>query len=95
MEDAEIVALQNSLEEAQKQLIDVTAERDSLLEELAQVKDQNDSLMTENAETKKLNFTLARQLDTKPRKTADQALVEMFGKKGVTDEYKSDLYNRK
>ena len=62
MEDAEIVALQNSLDEAQKQLNDLTAERDSLLEELAQVKDQNDSLIAENAETKKLNFTLARQL---------------------------------
>ena len=35
MEDAEIVALQNSLDEAQKTVIDLTAERDSLLEELA------------------------------------------------------------
>lgn len=82
MEDAEIVALQNSLDEAQRQLIDLTAERDSLLEELAQVKDQNEGLIAENAETKKLNFTLARQLDTKPRQTAEQALVEMFGRKG-------------
>lgn len=82
MEDAEIVALQNSLDEAQKQLIDLTAERDSLLEELAQVKDQNEGLIAENAETKKLNFTLARQLDTKPRQTAEQALVDMFGKRG-------------
>lgn len=82
MEDAEIVALQNSLDEAQRQLIDLTAERDSLLEELAQVKDQNVGLIAENAETKKLNFTLARQLDTKPRQTAEQALVEMFGKRG-------------
>lgn len=82
MEDAEVVALQNSLEEAQKRVNDLTAERDSLLEELSQVKDQNDSLMAENVETKKLNYTLARQLDTKPRQTADQALVEMFGKRG-------------
>lgn len=86
MEDAEIVALQNSLDEAQRQLIDLTAERDSLLEELAQVKDQNEGLIAENAETKKLNFTLARQLDTKPRQTAEQALVEMFGKKGVKND---------
>lgn len=82
MEEAEIVALQNSYEEAQRQLLDLSAERDSLLEELAQVKDQNDSLIAENAETKKLNFTLARQLDTKPKSTAEQALVEMFGKRG-------------
>lgn len=82
MEDAEIVALQQSLDDAQRTVNDLTAERDSLLEELAQVKDQNDSLIAENAETKKLNFTLARQLDTKPRQTAEQALVEMFGKRG-------------
>lgn len=82
MEDAEIVALQQSLDDAQKQLIDLSAERDSLLEELAQVKDQNESLIAENAETKKLNFTLARQLNTKPKQTAEQALVEMFGKRG-------------
>lgn len=82
MEDAEIVALRNSLDEAQRTVNDLTAERDSLLEELAHVKDQNDSLIAENAETKKLNFTLARQLDTKPRQTAEQALVDMFGKRG-------------
>ena len=82
MEEAEIVALQQSLDETQKTLIDMTAERDSLLEELAQVKDQNESLIAENAETKKLNFTLARQLNTKPRQSAEQALVDMFGKRG-------------
>ena len=82
MEDAEIVALQQSLDDAQRTVNDLTAERDSLLEELAQVKDQNEGLIAENAETKKLNFTLARQLDTKPRQTAEQALVEMFGKRG-------------
>lgn len=82
MEEVEIVALQNSYEEAQKTITDLSAERDSLLEELAQVKDQNDSLIAENAETKKLNFTLARQLDTRPKLTAEQALVDMFGKRG-------------
>ena len=81
MEDAEIVALQNSLDEAEQRLIDLTAERDSLLEELAQVKDQNDSLIAENAETKKLNFTLARQLDTKPKETFEDLLLKSMGVK--------------
>lgn len=82
MEEAEIVALQNSFDEAQKTLADLTAERDSLREELAQVKNQNDSLIAENAETKKLNFTLARQLDTKPRATLEDNLISLYGKRG-------------
>lgn len=82
MEEVEIVALQQSLEDAQKTVVDLTAERDSLLEELAEVKNQNATLTEENAETKKLNFTLARQLDTKPKETFDDAILTMFGKKG-------------
>lgn len=82
MDEVEIVALQNQLEETQKTLTDLTAERDSLVEELEQLKKRNLELIDETAATKKLNFTLARQLDTKPRQTAEQTLVEMFGKRG-------------
>ena len=82
MDEAEIVALQNQLEETQKTITDLTAERDSLVEELEQIKKRNLELIDETAATKKLNFTLARQLDTKPRQTAEKALVEMFGKRG-------------
>ncbi len=82
MDETEIVALQNQLEETQKTITDLTAERDSLVEELEQLKKRNLELIDETAATKKLNFTLARQLDTKPRQTAEKALVEMFGKRG-------------
>lgn len=87
MDEVEIVALQNQLEETQKTLTDLTAERDSLVEELEQVKKRNLELIDETAATKKLNFTLARQLDTKPRQTAEQTLVEMFGTKGGKNGY--------
>ena len=82
MEEVEIVAMQQELEQERARASDLEAERDSLREELEQTRARNEELQTENSETKKLNFTLARQLDTKPRQTAEQALVEMFGKRG-------------
>ena len=84
MEDAEIVAMQQELEQERARVSDLEAERDSLREELEQTLARNQELQTENSETKKLNFTLARQLDTKPKKTFDETLVAMFGK-GATN----------
>lgn len=58
---------------------DLTAERDSLREELETVKASAAAAAAELAETKKLNFTLSRQLDTsRPAKTAEELLNEMF-----------------
>lgn len=86
MEDVEIVAMQQELEQERARVSDLEAERDSLREELEQTRARNQELQTENNETKKLNFTLARQLDTKPKKTFDETLVAMFGK-GATNGY--------
>ena len=83
MEDVEIVALQQELEQERARVSDLEAERDSLREELEQTRARNQELQTENSETKKLNFTLARQLDTKPKKTFDETLVAMFGKGAI------------
>ena len=80
MEDVEIVALQEELEHERARISDLEAERDSLREELEQTRARNQELQTENSETKKLNFTLARQLDTKPKKSFDETLITMFGK---------------
>ena len=80
MEEAEIVALQEQLENERGRISELEAERDSLREELEQIKTRNTELQTENAETKKLNYTLARQLDTKPKAGFDETLIEMFGK---------------
>ena len=86
MEDVEIVAMQQELEQERARVSDLEAERDSLREELEQTRARNQELQTENSETKKLNFTLARQLDTKPKKSFDETLVAMFGK-GATNGY--------
>lgn len=86
MEDAEIVAMQQELEQERARVSDLEAERDSLREELEQTRARNQELQTENSETKKLNFTLARQLDTKPKKSFDETLVAMFGR-GATNEH--------
>lgn len=84
MEEAEIVAMREELEQERARVSDLEAERDSLREELEQTRARNQELQTENSETKKLNFTLVRQLDAKPKKTFDEALVAMFGK-GATN----------
>lgn len=84
MEEVEIVALQQELEQERARISDLEAERDSLREELEETRTRNQELQTENNETKKLNFTLARQLDTKPKKSFDETLVAMFGK-GATN----------
>lgn len=86
MEDVEIVAMQQELEQERARVSDLEAERDSLREELEQTRARNQELQTENSETKKLNFTLARQLDTKPKKSFDETLVAMFGR-GATNEH--------
>lgn len=82
MTDEEITALQQALEKATTSIEELTAERDSLKEELETTKTRNTELVTENAETKKLNYTLARQLDARPKETFDDALLNMFGKRG-------------
>ena len=86
MEEVELVAMQEELEQERARVSDLEAERDSLREELEQTRARNQELQTENNETKKLNFTLARQLDTKPKKSFDETLVAMFGK-GATNGY--------
>ena len=80
MEEAEIVALQTALTDAQAHISDLTAERDSLVEECTQMRDTIAQLEIDTAEAKKLNYTLARQLDTKPRATLEANLISLYGK---------------
>lgn len=82
MTDEEINALQERLTTLEADNANLTAERDSLREELATVQENLKATELDAAEAKKLNYTLARQLDTRPRQSAEQALVEMFGKRG-------------
>lgn len=63
----------------EEQIADLTAERDSLREELEALRTSAAATAAELADTKKLNFTLSRQLDTsRPAKTAEELLNEMF-----------------
>lgn len=82
MEEAEIVALQQELEAERSRVEELTAERDSLREENETIRKEMDQVKTEASETKKLNYTLARQLDSKPKKSFDETLIAMFGKGG-------------
>ena len=82
MEEAEIVALQQELEAERARVEELTAERDSLKEENETIRQEMDQVRAEASETKKLNYTLARQLDTKPKKSFDETLIAMFGKRG-------------
>ena len=81
MTEAEIAALQQELETLRAANDDLTAERDSLREENAELIAARDAAQTEVQETKKLNFTLARQLDTKPKETFEDLLLKSMGVK--------------
>ena len=85
MEEVEIVALQAEIDEQRARVEELTAERDSLREELELIRTQNAELTEENANTKKLNYTLARQLDTRPKRGFDETLVDLFGKGSKKD----------
>ena len=81
MTEAEIAALQQEVDILRAANDDLTAERDSLREENAELIAARDAAQTEAQETKKLNFTLARQLDTKPRETFENVLLKSMGVK--------------
>lgn len=81
MTEAEIAALQQEVDTLRAANNDLTAERDSLREENAELIAARDAAQTEAQETKKLNFTLARQLDTKPRETFENVLLKSMGVK--------------
>lgn len=66
--------------ETDKTLSDLTAERDSLQEELNALKEKHEKQSEELAETKKLNFTLGRTIGSGKTVTenADESLQELF-----------------
>lgn len=79
MTDEEITALQERITTLESENANLTAERDSLREENAELIAARDAAQTEAQETKKLNYTLARQLDTKPRETFENVLLTSMG----------------
>ena len=66
--------------ETDKTLSDLTAERDSLMEELNTLREKHEKQSEELAETKKLNLTLGRTIGSGKTVTenADESLQELF-----------------
>lgn len=81
MTEDEITAMRTENETLRQSVSDLTAERDSLREENAELIAARDAAVNEAAETKKVNYTLARQLDTKPRATFEETLLKAMGVK--------------
>lgn len=81
MTEEEITAMQTENEALRQSVSDLTAERDSLREENITLIAARDAAVSEAAETKKVNYTLARQLDTKPRVTFEETLLNAMGVK--------------
>lgn len=74
----ELVDLLNS---QTTEIENLTAERDSLSEENNALKEAAKTAADEIKETKKLNFTLARQLDTRKQKaTFEESMISLFGR---------------
>lgn len=76
MTEEEITAMLAEIETLKQSVSDLTAERDSLRDENAELIAARDAAVSEAAETKKVNYTLARQLDTKPRATFEDTLLK-------------------
>lgn len=79
MTDEEITALQESNTALQAQVTELTAERDSLREENTALRTERDTSAAELQETKKLNYTLARQIDSRPKETFEDTLLKAMG----------------
>lgn len=79
--DEEKTALLNGIDENTKALEDLTAERDSLRDELANTQQVLGTTKAELQETKKVNFTLARQTAVTKPENPEEIMYKMFGGK--------------
>ena len=71
-------------QEASKSILELTAERDSLLSENEELRNSRDAALADNAKTKEVNYTLSRQLNLQQeiRREPEKILADMFLKKG-------------
>lgn len=75
----EIETLRAANESLQTANNDLTAERDSLTEENTNLKSTLAAVEDEARKTKQLNYTLARQLDAKPKESFENTLLSSMG----------------
>ena len=66
------------IEEMQKQIDDLTADRDSLIDENNKLNDDLLAAKADLAETKKLNFTLARTISRQSEESDIEIMNKMF-----------------
>lgn len=67
------------IEEQERTIADLTAERDSLKEEAADSAGKIKDLEKDLSDTKKMNFTLARHLDARPA-SGEDIMHNMFSR---------------
>lgn len=72
------------IKESEQKVSDLTAERESLKKELDEVNKLLDGNKKELQATKELNYTLARKVDTAPKKSFEETLHDIFSKKEET-----------
>lgn len=77
MTEEEIKALETEVETLRASVDDLTAERDSLAEENNTLKTTLAAAQDETKKTKQLNFTLARQLDARPKESFEDSLLSL------------------
>lgn len=81
LSDEEKSAYLTSIETTQKNIDDLTAERDSFKTENDNIKAQLEANNKELKATKEMNFTLARKINTAPEEDADTTLFNFM--KGI------------
>lgn len=70
--------LERLVEQQNKTISDLEAERNSLRTENEQRKEAQKKIEEELRKTKELNFTLARSMDTGKKKNVEETLAEAF-----------------
>ena len=83
--DEEKGAYLTSIENTQKSIDDLTAERDSFKAENSSIKAQLEANNKELKATKEMNFTLARKIDTAPEEDAETTIFNFM--KGLRHGY--------
>ena len=82
LSEEEQKAMFSAMDEKSVLFDDMEAERNSFEKENKDLLSEVSTIKDEMKKTKELNFTLARQMNSKPEKSAEDILHDMFLRKG-------------
>lgn len=82
LSEEEQKAMFSAMDEKSVLFDDMEAERNSFEKENKNLLSEVSTIKDEMKKTKELNFTLARQMNSKPEKSAEDILHDMFLRKG-------------